>query len=294
MTRRILWAAVISVTVLVGLLPVRQAGADINGSFPLPAKGGLAILVYTSGGSVDQLRGEVFDKGCGLTSIWTTKEGRFVGYAVGAPSFVNTEFLQIYPEGQIPAGSPLVVVCQEGGVGGPIQYECGGATFIVERWEYMPSQLTDVSPVPQPEIYLRYRIPVDATNVLMTVNIETSVGDIPPGTIQKVVPGYGQGANAPLGTNISAGTIPGLGDRFGIADGQWHSSTGYVDVPTEDFYDRGGWDRTLPEGWRYSDYSPRPFELVLPPSLLGGFERDGFLWVLNTSSTDYCVRTLPR
>ncbi|MDP3900898.1 MAG: hypothetical protein Q8Q38_00955 [bacterium] len=119
MTRRILWAAVISLTVLVGLLPVRQAGADINGSFPLPAKGGLAILVYTTGGSVDQLRGEVFNKGCGLVSVWTTKEGRFVGYAVGAPSFVNAEFLQVYPEGQIPAGSPLLVVCQEGGIGGP-------------------------------------------------------------------------------------------------------------------------------------------------------------------------------
>jgi hypothetical protein len=118
MTRRILWAVVIVSAVLIGLFPARQATADVNGSFPPSKHAGIALFTY-SGGSVNQLQEEVFEKGCGMVSLWTAVGGRLVGYIPRAPAFANAAFLAVYPEGQISSGAILLVACQEGGIGGP-------------------------------------------------------------------------------------------------------------------------------------------------------------------------------
>ncbi|MPZ98627.1 MAG: hypothetical protein GEU80_04660 [Dehalococcoidia bacterium] len=77
-------------------------GATTPGTLtPEPAATGASLATW-GGGSVGQLPK--------ATAYWVTAEGEFVGYVPGAPAFVNASFLTLYPGGQIPAGTVLVVV----------------------------------------------------------------------------------------------------------------------------------------------------------------------------------------
>ncbi len=65
---------------------------------------GLSLVTWT-GGAPEQAEGSV----PALRSIWITLDGRFVGYVLGAPTFVNQRFLTLVG-GSIPAGTPVLLV----------------------------------------------------------------------------------------------------------------------------------------------------------------------------------------
>ena len=68
---------------------------------PLP-ESGRALAVF-SGGSIAQAS-------AGMISIWVIDRGQYIGYLSDAPAVVNAAFMALYPEGVIPAGTPLYVV----------------------------------------------------------------------------------------------------------------------------------------------------------------------------------------
>jgi hypothetical protein len=113
--RRGLIASALALALLLQLGSVAPAHADSdsviaqNVAGTLPASG---VFIGTwDGGSVEQI---------GVTqpqvgSVWVTANGKLVGYLSGAPAFVNTAFLQKFPAGQIPAGTPVLAVVGAGG-----------------------------------------------------------------------------------------------------------------------------------------------------------------------------------
>ena len=85
-----------------------QAAGEISGS--VPQNGGFAIVVW-GGGTPAALVQAATAKGCPPASIWITAEGQFVPYIVGAPEFVNAAFVGRYPGGNMPGGTPVIIVC---------------------------------------------------------------------------------------------------------------------------------------------------------------------------------------
>ena len=73
-------------------------GVYIN---PLP-QSGRALAVF-SGGTIAQAS-------AGMVSIWVIDQGQYIGYLSDAPAVVNAAFMALYPDGVIPAGTPLYVV----------------------------------------------------------------------------------------------------------------------------------------------------------------------------------------
>lgn len=99
----------------------------------LPANGGIAAVTW-GGGSLDELAAAAAQAGCTLRSAWVFVGGRPVGAVIGAPAFVNTDFLAVYPGGSIPADTILVLVCVAPSVGGSmsaitLQPSLGGRVF---------------------------------------------------------------------------------------------------------------------------------------------------------------------
>jgi hypothetical protein len=85
-----------------------QAPGEISGN--LPQNGGFAIVVW-GGGTPDALVQAAANGGCTAASIWVTSEGQFVPYIVGAPEFVNSAFVGRYDGGNMPGGTPVIIVC---------------------------------------------------------------------------------------------------------------------------------------------------------------------------------------
>src|SRR5690606_11375500 len=73
----------------------------------LPTRGGVALVSW-SGGTVEALE----DAASGITSLWVTSEGAFVGYHPDAPDFVNARFWALFPDGQVPS-LPMLAVLPE-------------------------------------------------------------------------------------------------------------------------------------------------------------------------------------
>lgn len=67
---------------------------------------GINPAVY-NGGTVAQA---VAAAGHGLQSMWIYVNGQAVGYTVGAPDFVNSGFLGLFPHDTIPAGQIMILV----------------------------------------------------------------------------------------------------------------------------------------------------------------------------------------
>ena len=65
---------------------------------------GFSLLVY-GGGSVDDL--ETCAQSRSVTALYVPHEGEYLPYILGAPDFVNEEFVALYPEG-LPALTPLI------------------------------------------------------------------------------------------------------------------------------------------------------------------------------------------
>jgi len=83
-----------------------QEAGELTGE--RPARGGVALMMWT-GGSLELLR----DAASGMTSVWVTSDGAFVGYHPGNPDFVNARFRELFPGGQVPA-QPMVVIVPAG------------------------------------------------------------------------------------------------------------------------------------------------------------------------------------
>lgn len=75
------------------------------GFSPEPSGRGVHLAMW-SGGTVEQAAAAVPD----TVSLWLTVEGRFVGYIVGAPDFVNAAFIDLTAGGHIDPQSPMLVV----------------------------------------------------------------------------------------------------------------------------------------------------------------------------------------
>ncbi len=96
-------SAVVTVTVEEAPEPPPGSGT-FAGAFPPRGVG----LVVWNGGDVGSALAAAADQGAG--ALFITSGGRFIGYTVGAPSFVNAGFMAAYPAGEIPAGTPMLVV----------------------------------------------------------------------------------------------------------------------------------------------------------------------------------------
>lgn len=241
-------------TTLLGLLVLAlglvgqptSAEAEIAGSLPLPAKAGVALVVYTTGGTPDELREELVPGGCELVSVWTTVSGRSLGYTVGAPAFVNTSFAGVYPGGAIPAGTPLIAVCREGGVGdssptptptdpsGEINLACGSegnqATFSVVKSRY-PERITDANSAAA--VLVGYRFPEGAVDAYFHAVILTQFGAKTPEQIHDAL-----GIEVDPGTGIvtiSGGQ--GLMEFNPVVDGTLHYVELSGPVPNRPYFD---------------------------------------------------------
>ncbi|RLT27805.1 MAG: hypothetical protein DWI48_02545 [Chloroflexi bacterium] len=76
----------------------------------VPPGGGFGLIVYT-GGTVQQL---VTATGCPVSTmaLWSVSDGAFVIYVPGTTnSVVNASFLAAFPNGELPADTPLIAKC---------------------------------------------------------------------------------------------------------------------------------------------------------------------------------------
>jgi len=69
---------------------------------------GSSLLTY-AGGSVDELASCA--EGRHIKALWTTRNGAWVSYILGAPDFVNRAFRELYPDG-VPADTPLLAISE--------------------------------------------------------------------------------------------------------------------------------------------------------------------------------------
>jgi S1-C subfamily serine protease len=89
-------------------VPASADRGDITGS--LPESGGVAAVMW-GGGQVDDLVVAAAAGGCGVQSVWVFDAGAAIGYVVGAPQFVNFQFLGLFPGGELTEGSILILTC---------------------------------------------------------------------------------------------------------------------------------------------------------------------------------------
>jgi glucose/arabinose dehydrogenase len=101
----------------------------------LPEDGGIAAVTW-GGGTVEELDAAAESGGCTLSSAWVFVAGQPIGNVIGAPDFVNAGFLDVFPGGNMPADTILVLVCAAPPAGGgagiqPIAFQpaLGGRTF---------------------------------------------------------------------------------------------------------------------------------------------------------------------
>ena len=80
------------------------------------------------GGSPADLAAELTTLGCDFVSAWAgaASEG-FVGYLLGAPEIVNRDWLLQHPDGGVPQGTPLAIVCRSTGSSAPAVHLAGAA-----------------------------------------------------------------------------------------------------------------------------------------------------------------------
>lgn len=173
----------------------------------------------------------------------------------------------------------------------PIRYECGGAVFIIDDYR-LPSHVTDSWD--ESLVWIRYSIPLGATVRFGYVALETSVGRIPPGTVQQFVPDATLGQSSTLITNFVAGgsfvSSPRDGGAGrGVVDGNEHSVILKITVYPEALYNRGAPHHSAVPGWLYSNVAETPFRLVEPPIFIVWFTLDGVGYSLDTYADDGCV-----
>ena len=101
---------------IVGSSAPPSAGSASSGRAPRPGPEclqgevvqGFNLVVY-SGGSVGEL--DVCARNRDITAVYALRDGDWVTYILGAPDFVNREFVEAFPEG-LPPITPLVARSQ--------------------------------------------------------------------------------------------------------------------------------------------------------------------------------------
>ena len=84
----------------------------------IPAGEGAGWIVW-GGGSLEGLVTAAAARGCALLSVWTPHpaEGRLIGHYVDGPTFLNREWSDLFPDGRIPTGTILAVICRSSASG---------------------------------------------------------------------------------------------------------------------------------------------------------------------------------
>lgn len=105
------FAAAALLALLVAIDLPRPAGAQAPGlSGDLAVNGGFSLAVW-GGGTADDLLDAARDGGCNVRSVWANGPDGLVGYFPTQVSVVNRDFTDAYPGAQLPASTPVVVVC---------------------------------------------------------------------------------------------------------------------------------------------------------------------------------------
>ena len=105
-------AALLAAVVLGGtaaLRPVAAQTEQISGD--VPAGGGFGLVVW-SGGNVNAIPNAALQRQCTAVSVFATQAGQLTGFIFGAPEFVNRPFTTAFPQGNLPGGVPLILVCR--------------------------------------------------------------------------------------------------------------------------------------------------------------------------------------
>ena len=95
----------------------------IAGAVPASGVG----LVVWGGGTAQGIAHDASLRGSHVRSIWSTGSAGMTGYLVGAPDFVNRPWFELFPRGEIPAGTPLLVLA--GSTSNEIALEVAGASL---------------------------------------------------------------------------------------------------------------------------------------------------------------------
>src|SRR5690606_17261854 len=81
----------------------------------VPSQGGFGLVMW-GGGTTAGIETAALSRDCTLTSVWASKPGGgLVGYRFGAPAFVNAPWTNLIGGTAIPAGTPLLLVCDPPG-----------------------------------------------------------------------------------------------------------------------------------------------------------------------------------
>lgn len=293
-----------------GLAQPRDASAEVGGDLPPAGTGGMALILY-SGGSLDNLQAELFGQGCGVQSYWVTRDGAWVGYNVGAPSFVNAKFVALFPGEQLPANTVLLVVCIEGGVGGPDptptpsptpsssvsdpmagRYVCGpaGNEAVIEITDHSYYPYITQASSNTAVMNVRYRFPAGARVTHIDEVIPTRLGFPSAGEIREKL--NGSGPTNPDGSPVLAPVTVIIGVYFPklsiIADGAWHEVRNLTTpVFSKDYFHAyavgdvaggasSGW--TFPEMAEAFGIADDPYRLEEPPVISFMYELDGLRW----------------
>lgn len=86
--------------------PGGAALGTITGSLPPAGKAG---MIAWGGGSMDSLAATASAQGCNLRSVYTVRNGLFVAYTPGGPSFINASWVS--QVGELTGVSALLVFC---------------------------------------------------------------------------------------------------------------------------------------------------------------------------------------
>ncbi|MCB9492442.1 MAG: hypothetical protein H6674_10300, partial [Dehalococcoidia bacterium] len=113
--RRLIGAVGATAVALVAAVAlIAPAAAQTSNDFftgDIPEQGGPAML-SVAGGSIEDLRSAA--QSLGVTTVFTTVDGEFIGFAVNAPDFVNQPFRDAFPDG-IPQGTMVLIDVPQGG-----------------------------------------------------------------------------------------------------------------------------------------------------------------------------------
>ena len=102
-------ALALGAALLHGAAPSSAQQPTLSGE--LPTGGGIALAVW-SGGHAADLLDVATSRGCSVRSVWANRPGGgLVGYFPTPIAIVNRAFTDLYPGAQLPANSPVVLVC---------------------------------------------------------------------------------------------------------------------------------------------------------------------------------------
>ena len=106
--RRLLLALLVGASMSLGASSA-HAGQFVGA---VPGPGAMGVLLW-SGGSTEDVRAALASTSCSPRSLWTNRSGgdELIGYLYGAPDAVNLSFRTMFAGSNLPAQSPIILVC---------------------------------------------------------------------------------------------------------------------------------------------------------------------------------------